>query len=94
MGAIFDRTKEHLGVSDKAVIAVRRFLLTTAKELKAGKEPPHLVRDPAQNWFPHIDCFAHLVPRDLPWQKKFDFLTPAAHKKNPMSYAARKKAAS
>ena len=34
MGAIFDRTKEHLGVSDKAVIAVRRFLLTTVKELQ------------------------------------------------------------
>ena len=94
MGAIFDRTKEHLGVSDKAVIAVRKFLLSTAKELQAGKEPPHLVRDPAQNWFPHIDCFAHLVPRDLPWQKKFDFLTETAHKENPMSYAARKKAAS
>ena len=94
MGAIFDRTKEHLGVSDKAVIAVRRFLLTAAKELQAGKEPPHLVRDPAHNWFPHIDCFAHLVPRHLPWQKKFDFLTATAQKENPMSYAARKKAAS
>ncbi len=34
MGAIFDRTKEHLGVSDKAVIAVRKFLLTAAKELQ------------------------------------------------------------
>ena len=52
MGAIFDRTKEHLGVSDKAVIAVRKFLLTTAKELQAGKEPPHLVRDPAQQLVP------------------------------------------
>jgi phthalate 4,5-dioxygenase oxygenase subunit len=94
MGAIFDRTKEHLGVSDKAVIAVRRFLLTSAKELQVGKEPPHTVFDPAKNWFPHIDCFAHLVPRDLPWHKKFEFLTQTAHKENPMSYAARKKAAS
>jgi hypothetical protein len=49
------------------------------------------VLDPAQNWFPHIDCFAHLVPRNLPWQKKFDFLTEAAQKENPMSYAAREK---
>ena len=45
MGAIFDRSKEHLGVSDKAVIAVRKFLLTAVKELQDGKEPPHLVRD-------------------------------------------------
>jgi len=94
MGAIFDRTKEHLGASDKAVIAVRRFLLATAKELQDGKEPPHLIRDQATNWFPHIDCFAHLVPRNVPWQKKFDFLTNSAQIENPMSYAARKKAAS
>ncbi|MGH7816285.1 MAG: hypothetical protein ACREOR_02755, partial [Candidatus Binatia bacterium] len=94
MGAIFDRTKEHLGVSDKAVIAVRKYLLTAIKELQQGKEPPHIVRDGEQNWFPHVDCFAHLVPRDLPWRKKFDYLTPAAAKENPMSYAARKKAAS
>ena len=27
MGAIFDRTREHLGVSDKAVISMRNYLL-------------------------------------------------------------------
>jgi hypothetical protein len=94
MGAIFDRTKEHLGVSDKAVIAVRKFLLAAIKDLQQGKEPPHLVRDGVRNWFPHVDCFAHLVARDIPWRKKFDYLTPAAEKENPMSYSARKKAAS
>jgi nitrite reductase/ring-hydroxylating ferredoxin subunit len=94
MGQIFDRTKEHLGISDKAVIAVRKFILTSIKELQQGKEPPHLVVNADRNWFPHIDCFAHLVPRDVPWRKKFDYLTPAARQENPMSYAARKKAAS
>jgi len=94
MGAIFDRTKEHLGVSDKAVIAVRRYLLTAIKELQQGKEPSHVLRDSERNWFPHVDCFAHLVPRDVHWRKKFDYLTPSAEKENPMSYAARKKAAS
>ncbi len=94
MGAIFDRTKEHLGVSDKAVIAVRKFLLTAIKELQQGKEPPHVLRDQQRNWFPHVDCFAHMVPPDVPWRKKFDYLTPTADKENPMSYAARQKAAS
>jgi phenylpropionate dioxygenase-like ring-hydroxylating dioxygenase large terminal subunit len=94
MGAIFDRTQEHLGVSDKAVIAVRKFLLSAVKELAADKEAPHLVYDAARNWFPHVDCFAHLVPRDMPWQKKFEYLTPTAQKENPMSYAARRKVAS
>jgi len=94
MGAIFDRSKEHLGASDKAVIAVRKFFLSAVKELQTGHEPPHLVREARHNWFPHIDCFAHMVPQDLAWQKKFDYLTAAAEKENPMSYAARKKAAS
>lgn len=94
MGPIFDRTKEHLGVSDKAVIAVRKFLLTSIKELQQGKEPPHVVRDAATNWFPHIDCFAHMVPREMSWRKKFEFLTPSAQRENPHSYGARKKVAS
>ncbi len=94
MGAIFDRSREHLGVSDKAVIAVRKFLLTAVNELQQGKELPHLIRDDRGNRFPHIDCFAHLVPRNLSWRQKFDYLTPAAGKENPASYTARRKAAS
>ena len=62
MGAIFDRSKEHLGVSDKAVIAVRKFLLEQRKGVKKDKEPPHIVREAQRNWFPHIDCFAYLLP--------------------------------
>ena len=94
MGAIFDRSKEHLGVSDKAVIAVRKRLLNSIKELQQGSEPPHLVFEAERNWFPHIDCFAHLVPRNVSWRQKFDYLTPAARKENPTSFAARQKAAS
>ena len=43
MGTIADRSKEHLGTSDVAVIAARRTLLRLAKDLAAGKEPdlPH-----------------------------------------------------
>ena len=62
MGPIFDRSQEHLGVSDKAVIAVRRFLLNSVKELQNGNELPHLVQDAKRNWFPHVDCFACLLP--------------------------------
>ena len=39
MGPIADRSKEHLGTSDVAVIAARRALLGLAKELADGKEP-------------------------------------------------------
>jgi len=94
MGAIFDRSKEHLGVSDKAVIAVRKFLLAAVKDLQDGKEPPHIARETEANWFPHIDCFAHLLPRDMPWRQHFNYLTMKAQTENPASYAARRKAAS
>ncbi len=39
MGAIYDRTHEHLGTTDMAVIAARRMLLRLARELAAGKQP-------------------------------------------------------
>ncbi|MGH7874054.1 MAG: Rieske 2Fe-2S domain-containing protein [Candidatus Binatia bacterium] len=94
MGAIFDRTKEHLGISDKAVIAVRKYLLTAVKGLQNGAEPPHLVRDPEKNWFPHIDCFAHMVPRHVAWRERFGFFTASAVKENPAAYTAKDKAAS
>ena len=94
MGAIFDRSQEHLGVSDKAVIAVRRFLLNSVKDLQNGKEPPHLVQDAKGNWFPHVDCFACLLPSDVPWRQRFDYLTRTAEKENPLSYIVRRKVAS
>jgi hypothetical protein len=94
MGAIFDRSKEHLGVSDKAVIAVRKFLLNSARQVQNGREPPHVVHDGRHNWFPHIDCFAHILPRNIPWREHFDYLTPIARKENPASFAARRKVAS
>jgi nitrite reductase/ring-hydroxylating ferredoxin subunit len=42
MGAIWDRTQEHLGTTDMAIIALRRHLITAAKKLELGIEPPAL----------------------------------------------------
>ena len=42
MGPIADRTKEHLGVSDTAIIQIRKILLQSLKDMVAGKEPPGL----------------------------------------------------
>jgi phenylpropionate dioxygenase-like ring-hydroxylating dioxygenase large terminal subunit len=39
MGPIVDRTQEHLGTSDTAVIALRRMLIRAAQSLEAGQEP-------------------------------------------------------
>jgi hypothetical protein len=45
MGHVMDRTHEHLGTSDKAIIRMRRMLIQAAKDLAAGIEPLGL--DPA-----------------------------------------------
>jgi nitrite reductase/ring-hydroxylating ferredoxin subunit len=40
MGPIYERTREHLGTSDIAIIAARRILLNSARRLSQGIEPP------------------------------------------------------
>jgi hypothetical protein len=39
MGPIYDRTKEHLGSADLAIITARRMLLEAAKDVEDGKDP-------------------------------------------------------
>jgi hypothetical protein len=41
-GPIYDRTKEHLGSTDVAVIRMHRMLIRAAKALAEGQEPPAL----------------------------------------------------
>ena len=40
MGPIYDRTGEHLGTTDKAIIRMRRLLIKAARDLAKGIEPP------------------------------------------------------
>jgi hypothetical protein len=40
MGAIQDRTREHLGTSDKVIMANRRILLKAIETVQAGGVPP------------------------------------------------------
>jgi phthalate 4,5-dioxygenase oxygenase subunit len=74
MGALFDRSGEHLGASDKGVIAVRRYLLDAINGFAQGKEPPHIVTDPSLNDFSHADCIRQVIDgRD--WRATFPYLT-------------------
>jgi hypothetical protein len=40
MGAIQDRTREHLGTSDKVIMANRRVLLKAIEQVQRGERPP------------------------------------------------------
>ena len=39
MSRIYDRTREHLGAADTAIIMMRRLLMKLARDLEEGKEP-------------------------------------------------------
>jgi hypothetical protein len=39
MGPIYDRTKEHLGSADTAIIQMRRLLLQACKDVEEGLDP-------------------------------------------------------
>jgi phthalate 4,5-dioxygenase len=45
MGPIYDRTKEHLGTTDIAIVRMHTILLRAAKDLAEGKEPPAVSAD-------------------------------------------------
>jgi hypothetical protein len=40
MGPVYDRTQEQLGSTDKAITRMRHILISAAKALAEGKEPP------------------------------------------------------
>ena len=62
MGPRYDRSKEHLGVGDITVIAVRKRLLQVVRGLDSGKEPPHVIRTPAQNDMRQVACIVTKIP--------------------------------
>lgn len=48
-GPIVDRTKEHLGLHDKILSAMRTMCLVAIDEVRRGRDPKHIIRDKSQN---------------------------------------------
>ena len=72
MGAIQDRTREHLGTSDKVIIANRRTLLKAIEAVRAGAAPPLAVdaANAATLTGPDtIDCIAPAQGWEAFWQR-------------------------
>ncbi|MFY9509497.1 MAG: Rieske 2Fe-2S domain-containing protein, partial [Rubrivivax sp.] len=72
MGAIQDRSREHLGTSDKVIMANRRLLLQAIETVKNGGTPP-MVLDAAQaaalQGPDTMDCIAPAAQWDSFWQQ-------------------------
>ena len=65
MGPILDRTKEHLGTADAAVIRVRRRMLEAARGLRERGITPPGVNNP--ELYRLRSCQA-ILPKDANWQ--------------------------
>jgi phthalate 4,5-dioxygenase oxygenase subunit len=66
MGPIYDRTKEHLGTSDIAVIRMRRLLIDAARALQEkGATPIGLGTDVHLE---HIRAEEAMIPKSDPWE--------------------------
>ena len=77
-GAIADRTKEHLGTSDAAVIAMRRRLLAAVYDLQQGQEPP----EPRRGESYRVRSLAELSRRELPFEAVASSAMPDATREN------------
>jgi phthalate 4,5-dioxygenase len=64
MGPIADRTKEHLGTSDRAVITARTLLLEAGRDVAEGRDPRGL--DPAT--YRGVRAYDAVVKRDQDWR--------------------------
>jgi hypothetical protein len=68
MGAIVDRTIEHLGTTDIAIITARRLYIKAARELaEQGIEPPGVWE---QKDYAHIASDAYLQDADKQWRSE------------------------
>ena len=60
-GPIVDRTREHLGHSDRGVIQVRKLWQSVIEKSLRGEDPPNLIRNPTENRLVHVDVVERLV---------------------------------
>ncbi len=67
-GPIQDRSEEHLGTTDKAIIANRQVLLKAIREVQAGHEPSHVIRDRTKSKLPYLVVMSELLPPLEDWR--------------------------
>ena len=71
MGAVVDRTREHLGPADKAIITTRQLLMKAARTVLEGGDPQG-----ADDSFYHIRAIEKVFSAKTPWR---EVLLPQMH---------------
>jgi hypothetical protein len=69
MGSIMDRTKEHLGTADAAIIRVRRRLIAAAEAMRDHGVIPPGVNEPEN--YKRRSCLT-VLPPEADWMKELD----------------------
>lgn len=65
MGPVIDRSREHLGSTDKAITTLRRILLEVVRDFRQGKNP--IGADPTT--FRGVRPTDLMIPKDAVWQE-------------------------
>jgi len=83
MGGIVDRTREHLGPADKAVIQARRLLLQVITTVEAGGTPPGV-----EPTYYSLHPAEAVLPRGVDWRT---LVAPDAPRPEVLQQASRKR---
>ena len=76
MGPIYDRTKEHLGASDAALIRMRRLMLDSVRRFSAEGAPPLGLQERID--YSSINARERLIDINASWQSIDEALTRQA----------------
>jgi nitrite reductase/ring-hydroxylating ferredoxin subunit len=68
MGHVQERGQEHLGHTDRAIIAARLQLLQAIRQVAGGREAPHVVREPGANCFPLLGAVDAVISASADWR--------------------------
>ena len=85
-GAIQDRTAEHTGSTDKAIMAARLQLLKAISDVQEGKDPMHVIRDPEANHFPFLGAIDPVAPSSFEWRQEWKEYFPGGKQARPRAW--------
>ncbi|MBM2811724.1 MAG: phthalate 4,5-dioxygenase [Chloroflexi bacterium] len=68
-GPIQDRTDEHIAYTDRVISASRALLFRAMRDVEEGRDPQHVIRDPAANGPPEILVRTDVILGDVPWRE-------------------------
>jgi len=63
MGRIVDRSREHLGPADRAIITMRQLLLEAVRTVREGGDPPGV----GDSYY-SVRAIEKILPRDVSWR--------------------------